>query len=400
MSWSTRFPVTLEDIYTQQFSLTGTAGGPLSGLRLAVKDLYNVAGQVTLASQRSRADSMPAMAHADLVQRFIDAGATLQGHTISTQQAFSVIGQNPDYGESKSLWSPDDQPRIAGGSTRGGALAVVADLADIALGTDTGGSCRVPAACNGLVGFKFSHSLNLLTGCAPLSETLDSAGLMAKNLSELNRAMSCVLGAPHSLPEATTNFLVPEFVLEQCDDEVRTAFDGYVDQLKSLGHSVQIDPTESAQRYLALLKHPSIPSIESARRLSSEQLAQISDPRVLMRIHAGLELSEGQVNTVYRLRSELVDQFNAEFSEATLLMPTLPVMPPRLSEVSSDRGFAQTNALLLKNAAFLNLVDGCGISLPIATDRPISVTLGRAGGQDNALLQQANRIRLQLNSLS
>ena len=400
MSWSTRFPVTLEDIYTQQFSLTGTAGGPLSGLRLAVKDLYNVAGQVTLASQRSRADSMPAMAHADLVQRFYDAGATLQGHTISTQQAFSVIGQNPDYGESKSLWSPDDQPRIAGGSTRGGALAVAADLADVALGTDTGGSCRVPAACNGLVGFKFSHSLDLLTGCAPLSETLDSAGLMTSSLTELNRAMSCVLGNPPSLAEATMNFLVPEFVLEQCDDEVRTAFDGYVDQLKSLGHSVQIDPTKSAQRYLALLKHPSIPSIESARRLSSEQLAQISDPLVLMRIRAGFELSEEQVTTVYRLRGELVDQFNAEFVDATLLMPTLPVMPPRLSEVSSDQGFAQTNARLLKNAAFLNLVDGCGISLPITNDRPISVTLGRSGGQDHALLQQVNRIQSQLNSLS
>ena len=115
------------------------------------------------------------------------------------------------------------------------------------------------------------------------------------------------------------------------DDEVRTAIDAYVDQLKSLGYSVQIDPTESAQRYLGLLKHPSIPSIESARRLSSEQLAQISDPLVLMRIRAGLELSEEQVNEVYRLRNELVDQFNVEFSEATLLMPTLPVMPPRLS---------------------------------------------------------------------
>ena len=135
---------------------------------MAVKDLYDVAGQVTLASQRARAGLTPASAHADLVQRFYDAGATLQGHIISTQQAFSVIGQNPDYGESKSLWSPDDQPRIAGGSTRGGALAVAADLADVALGTDTGGSCRVPAACNNLVGFKFSHSLDLLTGCAPV----------------------------------------------------------------------------------------------------------------------------------------------------------------------------------------------------------------------------------------
>ena len=400
MSWSTRFPVALEDIYTQQFSLTGAAGGPLSGIRVAVKDLYDVAGQVTLASQRARAGLTPASAHAELVQRFYDAGATLQGHTISTQQAFSVIGQNPDYGESKSLWSPDDQPRIAGGSTRGGALALTAELADVALGTDTGGSCRVPAACNGLVGFKFSHSLNLLTGCEPLSETLDSAGLMAKNLSELNRAMSCVLGDPPSLPEATMNFLVPEFVLEQCDDEVRTAIDAYVDQLKSLGYSVQIDPTESAQRYLGLLKHPSIPSIESARRLSSEQLAQISDPLVLMRIRAGLELSEEQVNEVYRLRNELVDQFNVEFSEATLLMPTLPVMPPRLSEVCSEQDFAQTNARLLKNAAFLNLVDGCGISLPIDTHQPISVTLGRPGGQDHALLHLANRIHLQLNSLA
>ena len=343
---------------------------------------------------------MPATAHADLVQRFYDAGATLQGHTISTQQAFSVIGQNPDYGESKSLWSPDDQPRIAGGSTRGGALAVAADLADVALGTDTGGSCRVPAACNGLVGFKFSHSLDLLTGCAPLSETLDSAGLMTSSLIELNRAMSCVLGDPPSLPEATMNFLVPEFVLEQCDDEVRTAFDGHVDQLTLLGYSVQIDPTESAQRYLGLLKHPSIPSIESARRLSSEQLAQISDPLVLTRIRAGLDLSEEQVNTVYRLRNELVDQFKVEFSEATLLMPTLPVMPPRLSEVCSEQDFAQTNARLLKNPAFLNLVDGCGISLPIDTYQPISVTLGRPGGQDHALLHLANRIHLQLNSLA
>ena len=400
MSWSTRFPVALEDIYTQQFSLTGAAGGPLSGIRVAVKDLYDVAGQVTLASQRARAGFTPASAHADLVQRFYEAGATLQGHTISTQQAFSVIGQNPDYGESKSLWSPDDQPRIAGGSTRGGALAVAAELADVALGTDTGGSCRVPAACNGLVGFKFSHSLNLLTGCEPLSETLDSAGLMATNLPQLNLAISGVLGAAPSLPEPNMNVLVPAFVLEQCDDEVRTAFDAYVDQLKSLGYSVQIDPTESAQCYLGLLKHPSIPSIESARRLSSEQLAQISDPLVLMRIRAGLELSEEQVNEVYSLRNELVDQFNVEFSQATLLMPTLPVMPPRLSEVCSEQDFAQTNARLLKNAAFLNLVDGCGISLPIDTDRPISVTLGRPGSQDHALLHLANRIQLQLNSLA
>jgi amidase len=173
--------------------LAGAPGGPLSGLRLAVKDLFDIQGTVTGAGNPTfAAGRAPAATTATAVTRLVDAGASVIGKTITDELAYSLSGTNVHYGTPRNVNAPG---RVPGGSSAGSAAAVAAGLADLALGTDTGGSIRVPASYCGIAGWRPTHGAVPMTGVVPLAPSFDTAGLLATNARLLTAGARALLGA-------------------------------------------------------------------------------------------------------------------------------------------------------------------------------------------------------------
>lgn len=391
--WSRRFAPQPGNIYTRQFEQAAQTSGPLSGLSVAIKDLYDVQGLPRIASQLNNQALPPAEQNADAVQCLIDAGADLNGYTVSTQLAFSGIGQNPDYGVTQSLWAPDAEPRIAGGSTRGGALAVAAGFADLALGTDTGGSCRIPAACNGLYGIKFSASQVSLQGCQPLATSLDSAGLMSADSNTLRRASQAMIGGAVPPVQGPQRFVVPAFSQLGIDPTVAAMFGDFLQRLEQAGHQIIHDIQPSEIAYREALAMPPLAGIEAYRQFHGAPLQAVTDPRVAQRIQAGGEHDEMVIEQVYATRIRLRQAYARERQEHWVLMPTLQDLPPRLSQIQAPEDFVAWNARMLRNSAYINLADGCAISAPLSAQIPVSVTLAGASGQDLALWGLFDRLK-------
>lgn len=384
--WLPRFQPALPDIFTATFAVEARVKGPLTGLSVAVKDLFDVMGQVRLASQASRRFEPPAKTHAAAVDRFVRAGAKLIGHTVSTQCAFSGVGQNPDFGEPRSLWSPDLQPRLAGGSTRGGALAVAAGLADIALGTDTGGSCRIPAACNGIYGIKFTAKAVPLTGCQPLAQSLDSVGVMTAHWHLLERAAETLLQQTAKTAPKQLSFVVPEFCLTSLEPEVAEHFEWVQSAIRAEGHSVEVHQCEFESILAALRELPSLATLEAYKNYRNGVYAGANDPLVLGRLRKAVRMGTGTLDQIHQVRQHLITTFNKEFSGKYLLLPTLPMLPPTLDFLETEEGFNEMNARLLDLPSSVNAVDGCAISIPLSNALPVSATVAAPGGQDAALL--------------
>ncbi len=180
---------TLRHVFTEIFhdpvARQSQANDPLNGALVSVKDLFDVAGHVTRAGSLFMADDTPAQIDALPIQRLRAAGAVLVGHTNMTEIAYSGLGLNPHYGTPDNALQPGCIP---GGSTAGGAVSVALGVADIAIGTDTGGSLRIPAAFNGIVGFKPTQAAVSRLGCKALSQTLDSVGPMAASVETCRQA--------------------------------------------------------------------------------------------------------------------------------------------------------------------------------------------------------------------
>lgn len=381
--WLRRFSPVKADIFTREFRMRSGVRGPLIGMSVVVKDLYSIAGIATVRSQLRFNDAPAATRNAFAVQRLLDLGATLHGSTVSTQLAFSGIGQNPDFGASAALWSPDAEPRIAGGSTRGGALAVIAGMADFALGTDTGGSCRIPAACNGLYGVKFSADSLSMEGCQPLAMSLDSVGLMAGQWNVAKKAASAMLNLKAKPVLKSQTFVIPQFALLGIDPTVKALFDWCVDRLRMAGHEVIREQQPSEATYRKLLTLPSLASIEAFRQFSPDGLRGVTDPLVLKRVKSGGDHDSATIKQVYDLRTQLRNEFMRERKNSWLLMPTLQDLPPKLSEVQEEADFISWNARMLRNSAYINLADGCAISTPLSDIAPVSMTLAGSTGQDS-----------------
>ena len=371
-----------QDVWSSRFEVPASGNGTLDGLRVAVKDLFDVAGHPTLAGRKALLNTAPAASNAAAVQCLLDAGASLVGHTTMSQLAFSGVGQNPDFGRSISPWSPDADGRLAGGSSRGSALAVALGEADIGLGTDTGGSCRIPAACNGLYGFKPTASRVSLQGCTPLSHSLDSVGLMAASCDIGRRAMDVLCSSQPAERPATLEFLVPGFVLDRCDRTVADAFRWALDRLAAAGHCVRHMTLTSEKTYAHLQSMPSLASLEAYGLYGDRRHNGVSDPKVFKRIMVGRYPGS---DTVRKIRNDLVGQFSAEVGDAFVLMPTLPWVPPLTEVAESDRYFEEINRDALRNCAFINLAGGCAVAMPLSMQVPVSMTVAAPRMQDERL---------------
>ncbi|WBU61532.1 amidase family protein [Paracoccus albus] len=365
---------------------------PLFGTLISVKDLYDEAGSVTSAGSRLLAERAPATADSTAVTRLRRAGALMFGRTSMSEFAYSGVGLNPHHGTPSSAIA---EGFIPGGSSSGGAVGVALGLTDAAIGTDTGGSLRIPPAANGIWGIKPSQGLVDDSGIHSLAPSYDTPGPMARDLPLLKRLLEVMAAAPLSAtsPERLRLAVPQGAFTNDLSDAVSTLFDAELARLRRAGH--QVEAVDMAEIGEGIGLNRIIVSVEAHRIYGQDltKLEKLGDPRVLARIRFAETLSPAQIEDAYAARAELIGKFDkaiADFDAA--VTPTLMMLPPRISEVEDD--FDRLNAAMLRNTSLVNLIDGCAIAMPTPGLSPawsMTMLVGRKW-QDAGMLAAAARI--------
>ncbi len=373
----------------------GAAPSRYAGIPISIKDLFDIKGQVTRAGSKVLDDRPAATSDAPAVARLRGAGFIVMGRTNMTEFAFSGIGINPHYGTPKNAWDRASGGRVPGGSSSGAAVSVADGMAHLGLGTDTGGSCRIPAAFNGIVGYKPTASRVPTAGALPLSTTLDSVGPLARTVACCAAADAVLAGEPpRKLVPADMSRLriaVPQnFVLADMEDKVARDFERTLSALSKAGAKVV---------ELALPAFDDIPRINSKAGFSAaEALAWHRDliaargpqydQRVLSRINRGHEQSAIDYIALFGERARLIAAVYAGMADYDVMaLPTTPIVAPGIASLAADDAFAKANMLALRNPSVINMIDGCSISLPMhaAGNAPTGLMLAATRGQDAAL---------------
>lgn len=384
----------------------GKSLGPLDGRIVSIKDLFDVAGERTTAGSVLLKESDPAPHDALVVSHLRAAGAVIIGKTNMTEFAFSGIGINPHYGTPGNAL---DVHRIPGGSSSGAAVSVARGMADIAIGSDTGGSVRIPAALNGLVGFKPSQARVSRKGAFPLSATLDSIGPLCRSVQDAAATDGVLAGDAHqALPQRGVPGLrlgVPRGLLfSQADAEVLAAVERALAQLADAGAKVSDETLDTilAEPFRLQERGPLV-SAEAAwvHRAWTESKAQAYDPRVLNRIRRGQTMDAVSYVGIMQGRAALMPALDARMAELdALVLPTVPLLAPRIDALQSDDAFFSANALMLRNPSVFNFLDLPALSLPVQAAGAQGVGLmlvGRRGG-DRELLAIGAAVEALLNS--
>jgi aspartyl-tRNA(Asn)/glutamyl-tRNA(Gln) amidotransferase subunit A len=376
---------------------SGQSIGPLAGLPISIKDLFDVAGEVTRAGSRARDDAPPAERDAEAVRRLRAAGAALTGRTNMTEFAFSGVGINPHFGTPRNP-ADRDHARIPGGSSAGAAASVALGLCVGALGSDTGGSIRIPAALTGITGFKSTQRRVSLDGTLPLSRTLDTACAMARSVTDCLRLDSVLADTPvrpAAVPANTLRFAVPQtVVLDGLEPEVSRAFDQALRALRDAGASIEEIPLHELSE-LATLNGAggfSAPESWAVHRALLGTRRDLIDPRVVTRIERGASMSAADYIDLLDARSDWIERVESRIEPFdAILCPTAPMVAPHISALKHDNAFFDANGQLLRNTAIANFLDGCSISIPCqsAGALPVGLMLSHASMLDEVLLSAA-----------
>ena len=349
----------------------GRAPSPYAGIPVALKDLFDIAGEPTPAGSRVLAGAPPATAHAPVVQRMLAAGFVPVGRTNMTEFAFSGLGINPHYGTPAAPWDRA-AGRIPGGSSSGTAVAVADAMATAGLGTDTGGSCRIPAAFCGVVGYKPTARRVPIAGVLPLAPSLDSVGPLAPSVACCAVIDAILAGEPPALPSAMSLDgvrlgLPTNLVLDGVDTIVGTEFDRALAALSRAGaHIVRFQAPEFDGAAQANAKGGFAASEAFAwhRGLLAEKGTGY-DPRIRMRIERGERMTAVDYVELLEARRRLIAEFDARTRDFdALIMPTVVIAPPRIADLDDEQAYNRINMLILRNTALGNFFDRCSISLP------------------------------------
>lgn len=370
----------------------GRAPGPYAGIPISLKDLFDVAGEPTTAGSAVLKGAAPASAHALVVARMLAQGFVPVGRTNMTEFAFSGLGLNPHYGTPRSPWGRDaGGGRIPGGSSSGAAVSVADGMAFAALGTDTGGSCRIPAAFCGVVGFKPTARRVPLAGVLPLAPSLDSVGPLARSV-RCCAAMDAVLAgqAPRAVEPMALRGLrlaVPgNMVMDGVDPGVAEVFGRALNRLGNLGVRVTHLSFPPFERIAAANAGGGLAPVEAYawhRALLAEQ-GDAYDQRVRKRIERGAAMTGAELIALQTARTEIcasMDATTAPFD--AVAMPTTPILPPRIDALDDEAEYLRTNGLVLRNTSLANFLDRCSISIPAHRpgDAPVGLMLmGETGG--------------------
>jgi aspartyl-tRNA(Asn)/glutamyl-tRNA(Gln) amidotransferase subunit A len=379
---------------------SGGSLGPLDGEIVTIKDLFDVAGEPTTAGSAILRDAHAAVADAVVVRRLREAGGIILGKTNMTEFAYSGLGLNPHWGTPRNAFAHD---RIPGGSSSGAGVSVALGIADIAIGTDTGGSVRIPASLNGVVGFKPTAGRGPLDGVFPLSHSHDSVGPLARSVQACADADAVMAGqAPAPVRPAAIaglRFGVAADFLADADPAVLQAFGPVLHTLEresaivreaSLGELI-------VEMHSVLTDAPIVPF--EAAQIHAERMATRSDdfdPQVLARIRRGQQIAESQYLLSLRRRDRLIAAMDRRLMDwDCLILPTTPRTAPLLTEVANPQAFKAMNALMLRNPSFANFFDLCAISIPMPIEpMPAGVMLVGRHGNDEVLLSFARALEM------
>ena len=377
----------------------GASLSPLAGLAVSVKDLFDVQGQPTTAASRVLADASPAAVDCPAVARLRAAGASLTGHTNMTEFAFSGVGINPHHGTpaNTGTLAIDPQPRIPGGSTAGGATSVASGAAWAALGSDTGGSIRIPAALQGLVGFKNTARLTPTEGAIPLSTTLDTACAITRSVRDavlLHEVLAArrVMLTQRAL--ATLRLGVPLRLLDGMDATVAAAFQRALATLRLAGARIDEIPLPELDELASINASGGLSAAESwawHRSLITQRQAEY-DPRVAQRIRRGETMSAADYITLLNARTDWIARVTTTLRRFdVLLSPTVPIVAPPVASLARDEAFFAVNGLLLRNPSVVNMLDGCALSLPCQQpgEFPVGLMVWSHALQDDTVLDAA-----------
>lgn len=369
---------------------SGVDLSPLAGLPISIKDLFDVAGETTRAGSRVLADRPPAKSDAPVVAALRAAGAVVIGKTNMTEFAFGAVGINDTFGTPRN---PYDRAtgRVPGGSSSGAAVSVTDEMAVAAVGTDTGGSVRIPSALCGLTGFKPTASRVSTEGAVPLSTTLDSVGPLARSVTCCALVDAALSGGRYAVPRPLAvehlRFLVPtNYVLDGLDEQVTHAFERALERLELAGARIDRKPVRAFELIPPLLNAGGFSGAESAwwHAPLIEKHRELYDPRILTRILAGTELRAADYVELLVRRREYQDAYAAELDGYdAALWPTVPIVAPPIAAVSAMDDYMRVNGELLRNPRVVNLLDGCALSLPVGAPGAPPVGL-MVAGQRNA----------------
>jgi aspartyl-tRNA(Asn)/glutamyl-tRNA(Gln) amidotransferase subunit A len=349
----------------------GRSPGPLAGIPVSVKDLFDIAGEPTPAGSKVLANAPPAASNAPLIQRMLGAGFIILGRTNMTEFAYSGLGINPHYGTPASPWDRANR-RIPGGSSSGAAVSVADGMAIAALGTDTGGSCRIPAAMCSIVGYKPTARRVPIDGVLPLATSLDSVGPLANTVACCATVDAVLAGAPLPTvvpaPLAGLRLAVPQnYFLDGIEGAVASTFDTALRRLEAAGARIvatrlpvidDIAPANAKGGFSAA------EAFAWHRGLLAGRAAEY-DPRVSSRILRGAGMLAADYVDLLAQRADIIRRCNdatADFD--AILAPTCALLPPRIADLAEEGAYTRANMLQLRNPTVMNFLDRCSISLP------------------------------------
>lgn len=383
---------------------SNVADKPLLGLPISVKDLFDIAGEVTTAGSVVLADAPPAMQDSIIVSRLRAAGAVIIGRTNMTEFAYSGLGLNPHYGTPANPWNREER-RIPGGSSSGAAISVTDGMAAAAIGTDTGGSVRIPAALCGLTGFKPTASRIPMDGTLPLARSLDSIGPIAATVdccARLDAVLSDETYAPQPPLTSLKLGVLQGYVLEHLDEPTAYAFQNALLALQDAGFSTE------AVEFPALARIPFSNQTAAAeaytwhRRLL-ETSSHKYDPHVSARILHGAGMLAADFLDLMQARREIIADAAQVFAGYdAILLPTSPIVAPKIADLEhDDTAYFNANGLVLRNTSIFNFLDGCGLSVPCHKEgeAPVGLMIASTHGNDAHLLRVGSAIETALRPL-
>jgi aspartyl-tRNA(Asn)/glutamyl-tRNA(Gln) amidotransferase subunit A len=365
----------------------GLRRSAIDGLPISIKDLFDVAGETTMAGSVVRQGEPVASENAEVVKRLLAAGAVLVGKTNMTEFAYSGLGINFHYGTPKNPWDRATG-RIPGGSSAGAAVSVSDAMAVAGIGSDTGGSVRIPAALCGLTGFKPTARRVPITGVLPLSPSLDSIGPIAPSVACCAQ-IDAILSGQDCLPLAPARLrglrlAVPlTVVLDGMDEHVAASFEAALNRLAEAGAQIcEIEiPAFSESQSINSKGGFTAAEAWAWHRELIGRAAERYDPRVVSRILRGQSMSAADYLDLVHARTRWIGDVEASLDGYdALLMPTVPVVAPEIAVLlDSDETYFRTNARLLRNPTLINFLDGCALSLPCQAPGSAPVGLTVAG---------------------
>ena len=394
-------PASFENIFTELFekdfneqldNINKVKKAKLKGRIISVKDLFDVKGYKTKGGTKFIDDEI-AQKDAKCISLIRKAGGLLLGHTNMTELAYSGLGINPHYGTPST---PVFKNSVPGGSTSGGAVSIALDVADITIGTDTGGSTRIPAAFTGITGFKPTQDSISRDNVLVLSTSLDSVGLMAKDVSLCKLGFETMRNkSKNNIAKNNIKIIIPKnFGFEDIDDEIKVGFDSAKEKIIKSGLDIQ-------EIEIPLLDHyKKIPLWQFAAVECQAEYFEaynnkkhLIDPNVSRRMDRANQVTAVEYVNLCKERTTLISQFNTFLGNNFLLLPTVSITPPLIKDCANVEFYDKMNLISLRNTTLANYMNGCSLSLPYTIkDKPVGIMLNGSTDNDDQLLEIGSKI--------